>query len=144
MKSAAGFTLVELMVVVAVLAIVITLAIPVSNNARINANEGSAVGSMRTFVSSNETYRTRFGSYASAIQDLADAGIIDERLASAIADPGKAGYVFTYNTGPDTYTVLGTPFESGRSGIRHFYVDPSGVIRFADSTRATSVSTPID
>lgn len=57
-----AFTLIELMLVIAVIAIIAAIAIPSLLNARMSANEASAISTMRTLVTVNEQYRTRFGS----------------------------------------------------------------------------------
>src|SRR5262245_5614360 len=88
--STGGFTLVELMLVVAVMSIIMAMAIPSFLNTRIAANESSAIATMRAVVTSNEQYRTRFQSYASALTDLWAEGYID----ATVANPFKAGYTF--------------------------------------------------
>src|SRR5688572_24854188 len=98
--STRGFTLVELMLVVAVIAIIMAMAIPSLLNARIAANESSAIATMKTLVTSNEQYRTRFQSYASSLNDLWTEGYID----SSVANPFKAGYTFSYVGGVNSYT----------------------------------------
>ena len=65
-----GFTLVELMIVVAVIAIIASLAIPALLNSRIAANEASAIASLRTISTLNERYRVRFTTYAGSLNNL--------------------------------------------------------------------------
>ena len=140
MKRTGGFTLIELMVVVAVIAIIVALALPSLMNARKAANEASAVNSIRTITTCNEQYRTRFLEYAPALTALASTGYVDDVLASGT----KAGYAFTYTSGTSTYAVSAVPILSGSSGDRGFYVDTSGVIRFEPMGAATSTSPHID
>jgi len=129
-----GFTLIELMIVVAIIAIIAAVAIPSFLNARIAGNESSAISTMRTLVTVSEQYRTRFGSYASGLADLWAEGYID----SSVADPFKAGYTFTYAGAGTSYTFNGDPTNPGQSGHRYFYTDTSGVIRFSTTGTATS------
>lgn len=140
-----GFTLVELMIVVSVIAILMAISIPVITNARMRTNEGSAVSSIRTITSANTTYRTRFGTYAGVLSDLSSTNIIDTVLGSADVVPGKSGYTFTYNVdGSGSFWELDArPINPGVSGQRYFYADVSGVIRFADGVPADSTSKPI-
>ena len=143
-KQNSGFTLVELMIVVAVIAILLALAIPFIQNARLVANEGSAVSSLRSITSANQTYETRFGTYANSLSDLSDTAFIDSVLGNAGALPGKSGYLFTYSGGTSTWEVNADPITAGATGIRYFYVDTSGVIRFREGSPATGTDSPID
>ncbi len=141
---AAGFTLVELMIVVTVIAIVTAMAIPAVSRSRMGANEGSAVSSIKAIITANQVYETRFNSYASQLTDLSDLGIIDEVLGAADGPPGKSGYVIDY-TGTRTQFELNVdPVVDGETGIRHFFADHSGIIRFREGGQATSTDTPID
>ncbi len=139
-----GFTLVELMITVAIIAILMAFSIPIISNARISANEGSAVSSIRTLTSANTTYRTRFGSYASVLGDFSSSGLIDTVLAAAVGPPGKSGYVFTYSHSGDAWELRAEPITPGVSGQRYFYADTSGIIRSADNVAADSTSKPLD
>lgn len=139
-----GFTLVELMIAVAIIAILMAFSIPIISNARISANEGSAVSSIRTLTSANTTYRTRFGSYAGDLDDLNSSGIIDDVLAASVQTPGKSGYIFNYSVSPGSWKIDAQPLDPGVSGHRYFYADTSGVIRAADLVAADSTSKPLD
>ena len=140
MKRKEGFTLIELMIVVAIIAIIMAIAIPSILNARKAANEASAVSSLRTLSTVNEQYRTRFLAYPPALSNLSAAGYIDSVLASGT----KAGYAFTYTPGANAYTVGGVPVVAGSSGDRGFFVDSSGIIRYEAAGAATSASPHID
>lgn len=140
-----GFTLIELMIVVAIVAILASVSIPILTNARMRTNEGSAVSSIRTLTSANTTYRTRFGSFANGLNDLNGAGIIDSVLAGAVELPGKSGYLFQYTlTGPGSWELEARPVEPGASGQRYFFCDTSGIIRSAEGGPADSSSVPLD
>ena len=140
MKREQGFTLIELMIVVAIIAIIAAIAIPSLLNARKAGNEASAISSLRTLGTVNEQYRTRYQTYTSSLANLSAAGYIDSVLASGT----KSGYVFTYSGSTNTWTVSATPSTTGTTGDRGFFVDQTGVIRFAASGAATSASAPLD
>ena len=140
MKRNQGFTLIELMIVVAIIAIIAAIAIPSLLNARKAGNEASAISSCRTLTTVNEQYRTRFQTYSSSLANLNAAGYIDSVLSSGT----KSGYSFTYTGGTSTWNVSTVPTTAGTTGDRGFFVDESGVIRFAASGAATSASNPID
>ncbi len=140
-KRNEGFTLIELMIVVAIIAIIAAIAIPSLLAARISGNEASAVSSLRTLATVNEQYRTRFGEYAPSLADLVTQGYIDDVLGSG----AKSGYDFTYSQlSTQTYTVTADPTIAGRTGERGFFVDESGVIRFATSGTAGATDAPIE
>jgi len=88
----------------------------------------------------NEQYRTRFQTYSSSLANLNAAGYIDSVLSSGT----KSGYSFTYTGGTSTWNVSTVPTTAGTTGDRGFFVDESGVIRFAATGAATSASNPID
>ena len=134
-----GFTLIELMIVVAIIAIIAAIAIPSLLNARKAGNEASAISSLRTLSTVNQQYRTRYQSYASSLASLSTVNYIDSVLGSGT----KSGYGFTYAGGTNTYTVSAVPTTAGTTGDRGFFVDTSGVLRFAASGTATSASSPL-
>ncbi len=141
MKRNSGFTLIELMIVVAIIAIIAAIAIPSLLNARKAGNEASAISSLRTLTTVNEQYRTRFQSYASTLAVLNTEGYIDNVLSSGT----KSGYTFVYTLASvNTWNCTGDPATPGTTGDRYFFVDQSGVIRFSATGTATATSGAID
>jgi prepilin-type N-terminal cleavage/methylation domain-containing protein len=140
MKREQGFTLIELMIVVAIIAIIAAIAIPSLLNARKAGNEASAISSLRTLTTVNEQYRTRFQNYSSSLANLSLAGYIDGVLGAG----AKSGYTFTYNGATNTWTGSGVPTTATTTGDRGFFVSESGVIRFEATGAATATSAPLD
>ncbi|HEX5709638.1 MAG TPA: prepilin-type N-terminal cleavage/methylation domain-containing protein [Pyrinomonadaceae bacterium] len=138
-----GFTLVELLIVVAVIAIVAALAIPSLIHARRAAHSASAVSSLRLIHSSQYSYHSSTGNYG----DLSAIGpIIGDPLLRA---GQKSYYVFTVTPDAarptDDYAARATPAEPTTVTIwRHFYVDASGVLRWQAGAPAGAASAPVD
>jgi prepilin-type N-terminal cleavage/methylation domain-containing protein len=157
-----GFSLIELLIVVAIILIIAAIAIPNLLRAKMAANESSSVGSLRSINTANVSYASNYPSIGFSPTMAALGGVspcttaittaaclIDDTLATAItAGTAKSGYFFTYavtqSSGLDTgYTNLGTPANQGVTGQRNFFTDESGVIRYGLTGAATVASSPI-
>ena len=145
-KKQKGFSLIELLIVVAIILIIAAIAIPNLLRARISANESSAVGSVRTITTVNTQYFSTYGiGYAAALANLASpAGVCPTPPSAAQAcliDPvlsagAKSGYNFkTAGNSPvgvvlNGFETSANPGTVGVSGTRSFCSDQSGVIRY--------------
>ena len=129
-----GFTLVELMIVLAIIAIVAAFAIPNLMKSRMSANETAAIGALRTVMAAEGTYMNRYGVYAT-LAELSAEGLIDSSLAGG----KKSGYFFGQvddDTSAYSYCFGACPVEDGRSGEKEYCVTQQGTIYEAalDST----------
>ncbi len=156
-RARAGFSLIEVLVVVAVILIIAAIAIPRFLQVKMAANEAAAVHALRVITTAQVTYDPIYnqgfaptlialgppppGTQASALH----ADLVDEVLASGI----RNGYSFVYvpiaagGGKPNKYTVNANPLSPGQTGLRYFYVDQTNVIRFALGGPAGPGSTPV-
>ena len=144
MREPRGFSLVELLIVVAIILIIAAIAIPNLLRSRIAANESSAVGSLRTINTAEITYNSTYPTtgFTCSLGNLAPpsggasvsstaAGLIDANLANG----SKSGYSFTAagTCSSTAYAWNADPQTVGTTGQRAFCTDNSGVIKYDPS-----------
>jgi type IV pilus assembly protein PilA len=153
MKQTNGFSLMELMVVLAVIFILLAIAIPGMREMMIHANEASAVASIRAINTSEVSYQATYGGYAESLGQLGGAEpctksadtacLLDESLAGG----EKSGYQFAAVGGSAsggrnaTYLASAVPDAFGKTGTRIFCSTDRGVIR-VDQNAERSTTPP--
>jgi type IV pilus assembly protein PilA len=149
-----GFSLLEMLIIVAIILVIAALAVPNLLRSKMSANEASAVSSLRTLNSACVSYSTTWTGFPLALSYLGPgkpptttaADLVDSVLAAGT----KAGYTITYVSGPPiggqvrTYTLSASPSVVGQTGSRYFFTDQTGVIRQNMGATATSSSTPLN
>jgi len=150
-QNADGFSLIELLIVVAIILIIAAIAIPNLMRARMAANESSAVSSLRTINTAEITYQSTYPTvgYAFALTNLggpvaaactpssATACLLDGVLSNNgnPAGSGKSGYNFSSGTGTVSaglnvgYTIVAVPMKLNNTGIRAFCAEQDAVVR---------------
>jgi len=141
MQKQKGFSLIELLIVVAIILIIAAIAIPNLMRARMSANESSAAGSIRTINTGEVSYAAAYPSVGFAgLPTLGGATPCTPSTTSGcfidnvLAQGSKEGYTFTAVEGTQvngvnmSYTSLGYPSSLNQTGTRSFCSDQTGVI----------------
>jgi type IV pilus assembly protein PilA len=169
-NSGEGFSLIELLIVVAIILIIAAIAIPNFMRSRMAANEAAAVANLRDLTSAAVTYSSTYGNgYPPTLGAMGAAlgvttatcdqsNLIDSLLANGGSGNTSTKGGYTYNYIPGTalstaasgcptpgllsFTIDAEPVSVGTTGQRGFFVDPSGVIRFTTDGSAPTVASP--
>jgi prepilin-type N-terminal cleavage/methylation domain-containing protein len=153
-----GFSLIELLIVVAIILIIAAIAIPNLLKARMQANEASAVSSIHSINTAELSYFSTFPAvgYAASLANLGDGGsspcpgtsVASCYIDSTLVSGTKSGYTFAYvqdasTTPSNHYTLHANPVSPGISGQRSFYSSDLNVTRFNGGGAATSSDAPL-
>ena len=154
-KNPQGFSLIELLIVVAIILIIAAIAIPNLLRSRIAANQASAVGSLRVINTAEVSYASTFnlgyspdlaslGPPSSGNPTTSAAGLID----SVLANGSKSGYQFVYSSTSvngicSAYQVNANPLTPGSTGQTYYFTDHSGIIRQNATGTASSSDSPL-
>ena len=140
MKDKTGFSLIELMIVVAVIGVIAAFAVPNLVKSKSVAREGAAISAVRSLVNAQVTYiSTRNTStFAADLSVLEANGLIDSVLASGSTD----SYSLSVSGDNSGFEINARPLAYGSTAIRSFFSDESGVIRYNTADAAATAGSP--
>jgi len=143
-----GFSLIELLIVIAIILIIMTIALPKLSRARMYSQETAAIGAIRTIHTAQTQYFSQFGKYASSLTELgpatngpANASAAD-LISNDLAQGTKSGYKFTLVGSANGYVVNAVPVAYNSTGSRTFYSDQSMVIHENYGQEPATVNSP--
>jgi len=144
-----GFSLIELLIVIAIILVILTVALPKLNTAVRGARETGAVKAITTIHTAEVQYYSSYNRFAASLQELgppasgADgpsaAGLIERDLASG----EKGGYKFTVTPTPTGYTITATPSQFGTSGSKTYFSDQGMGIHVHNGQEPATATDPL-
>jgi type IV pilus assembly protein PilA len=143
-----GFSLIELLIVIAIILVIVTVAVPQYNKQMMSAHETAAIGAIQTIHAVETQYYSQFGRYATSLTELGPpaSGAAGPNAADLIsgdfAGGKKSGYLFTVAATPTGYAITAVPEQFGGSGRRTFYSDQTLVVRNNWSQEPANVNSP--
>ena len=147
-RPVGGFSLIELLIVIAIILIILAMALPKLNKARMQAFETGAIKAITTIHTAQAQYYSQFGKYAASLNELgppksgaANASASD-LIGGDLAAGEKGGYKYDLQLTPTGYTINANPTAFGNSGSRTFYSDQSLTIRQNFSAEPATVESP--
>ncbi len=143
-----GFSLTELLIVIAIILIIVAAALPRLTRARMFAEETAAIRAVSVIHTAQTQYYSQFGRYAVSLTELgpptsgsagpAGADLLDKELSEG----HKGGYMFAIQGNPQGYVVSGQPKQFGTNGSRTFYSDQTQLIRNRYSNEPATAQDP--
>lgn len=130
-----GFSLIELLIVIAIILIIAAIAVPKLDKARMHTQEMAAIQQIRTIHTAQTQYYSQFGRYAKTLEELGPPASGAPGPAAADLIPGdlakgeKSGYRFIVQATPTGYTINANPVVYNSTGRRSFYSDQTLVVR---------------
>lgn len=144
-----GFSLVELLIVIAIILIIAAIAVPKLNRSRMQAQEMAALRHIVAIHQAQTQYYSTYGRYAANLQELgpaANAGAPSpsaaDLLPNDLTSGEKQGYKFTITQTPTGYTVNANPTAFNSTGTRTFFSDQSLVIRQNFTAEPATLQSP--
>lgn len=136
-KGVTGFTLIELMVVIALIIVLITIITPNILRSRVVANETSALAACRSINNACQLYHINHEKYPASLVELAEPASNPPYIDNALGTGHKNSYDFIYTLADDDHFILyANPSSSGLLRGKYYYTDESGIIRVKSDGQA--------
>jgi len=147
-RLARGFSLIELLIVIAIILIILAIAVPKLGSARMNANEMAVIREMQTINTMQVQYMSQFQRFAATLAELGPPTSggpgpqAADLIPGALAIGDKDGYLFIMTATPSGYTLNANPKTFNTSGRRTFFTDQNGLIHQNWSAEPANASSP--
>lgn len=130
-----GFSLVELLIVIAIILIILAIAVPKLSSARMQAQEMAAAAQIKTLNTAESMYLSQFGNFATTLAQLGPptsgnpGPSAADLISGDLATGKKGGYTYTLTQTPQGYSITAVPDVYNTTGRRTFFTDQTMVIR---------------
>jgi len=130
-----GFSLIELLIVIAIILIIITIAAPRLNKARMHAYETAALGAIRTIHTAQVQYMSQYGRFATSLVELGPptsggpSAASAELVGSELARGESNGYKFSMTGSAAGYAISAVPIAYNNTGSKTYFSDQTMVVR---------------
>jgi len=147
-RRARGFSLIELLIVIAIILIILAIAVPKLGNARMNASEMAVIREMQTINTMQTQYMSQFGRFATSLAELgpptsgAAGPNASDLIPASLSSGDKDGYIFTLAGTPSGYTLNANPKVFNTSGRRTFFSDQNMIVHQNWSAEPANASSP--
>jgi len=143
-----GFSLIELLIVIAIILVIVTIAVPQYNKQMMSAHETAAQQAIQTLHAVETQYYSQFGRYAVSLAELgppasgADGPAAAGLISKDLSEGKKSGYIFNIATTATGYAITAVPETFNSSGRRTFYSDQTLIVRQNWSQEPANANSP--